>query len=321
MHALRIEDDYGTDSFIGPMLKSESVTSGHAERFSALYVRQENPTPDSSRARHRVGALFRDSVFKNHADELARYLDRELGMAVPNDGRHSSDWQQYIRECPTSQFLDTITLIYRHLFFHASEDTANQWRDVVRRIFAEENLAYDIDDVGGVHPAVDQEFQRNGASAIAGLESDRYDKVRELFERASNHFNGDAPNYVQAWRAMFSAAEALFALIFPYVRLTAEDIDRRLQPVVQRAYASDPAAQKAARRMVAGFRDWVEASDLYRHQPGAAEPAQPPADVAILAISLGASWLRWLAGLDEDRPADRLHLVHGSGCAARDGNP
>jgi hypothetical protein len=118
-----------------------------------------------------------------------------------------------------------------------------------------------------------------------------------------NHLSGDPPNYMQGWRAMFSAVEALFALMFPFVRLTAEDIERRLQPVVQHAYEGDAAAQRAAQRMLAGFRDWVEASHIYRYQPGAPEPAQPPADVAILAISFGASLLRWLAGLDEDRPA------------------
>jgi hypothetical protein len=302
------------------MLKSDGVISTPGERFSALYVRPGDPTPDSSRARHRVGALFRETVFNNHTEQLAGYLGQELGIPVPRDGRHSSDWQQFIRECRTPAFLDTISLVYRYLFFHVGDETANQWRDVVKRVFAEENLAYDIDDVGGVHPAIDREFQRNSASAIAGLESDRYDNVRELFEQAANHLSGDPPNYVKAWRAMFSAVEALFGLMFPYVRLTAEDIDRRLQPVVQRAYASDAAAQRAAQRMVAAFRDWVEASHIYRHQPGAAEPAEPPADVAILAISLGASLLRWLAGLDEDRPAGRLRLVHGSGGATDDGN-
>jgi hypothetical protein len=320
MLVLPIEDD-STAQSIERMLKSERMTSMPGERFSALYVRPADPAPDSGRARHRVGALFRETVFNHHTEQLARYLGQELGIPVPGDGRFSSDWQQFIRECRTPEFLDTITLVYRCLFYHASGETANQWRDAVKRIFAEENLAYDIDDVGGVHPAIDREFQRNSASAIAGLESDRYDNVRELFEQASNHLSGDPPNYLQAWRAMFSAVEALFTLMFPYVRLTAEDIDRRLQPVVHHAYASDAAAQRAAQRMLAGFRDWVEASCIYRHQPGAAEPAQPPADVAILAISVGASLLRWLAGLDEDRPADRLRLVHGSGCAAREGNP
>jgi len=312
MRALRVEDDRSTGQPIERMLKSEGVTSRPGERFSALYVRPEDPTPDSSRARHRVGVLFRETVFKVPTDGLARYLDQELGIPVPGEGRHSSHWQQYLRDCCIPQFLDIITLVYRYLFYHFSEETARQWRDGVRRIFAEENLAYKIDEVGGVHPAIDREFQRNRASTVAGLESDRYDNVRELFERASSYLSGDPPKYVEAWRATFSAVEALFALMFPYTRLTAEDIDRRLQPVVQRAYASDTTAERAAQRMAAGFRDWVEASHIYRHQPGAAEPAQPPADVAVLAISFGASLLRWLTGLDEDRAGDRLRLVHGS---------
>jgi len=64
----------------------------------------------------------------------------------------------------------------------------------------------------------------------------------------------------------------------------------------------DPAAQRAARAMMSGFKTWVEASHIYRHQPGADEVPQPPADIAILAISTGASLLRWLASIDEMRP-------------------
>jgi len=272
------------------------------ERFSLLYVRPGDPTPDSSRARHRIGALFRETALHNQTEQLARYVGQELGVPVPGEGRHSSDWQQCIRECRTAEFLDIVTLVYRYLFYHANAETANQWRDVVKRIFAEENLAYEIDDVGGVHPAIDREFQRNDASAIAGLQSDRYRDVRELLENVSNYLSGDPRNYMQAWRAMFSTVEAMFALMFPSARLTAEDIERHLRPVVQRAYEGDAAALRAAQRMLAGFRDWVEASHVYRHQPGAAESGQPPGDVAILAISFGASLLRWLAGLDEDRP-------------------
>jgi hypothetical protein len=89
--------------------------------------------------------------------------------------------------------------------------------------------------------------------------------------------------------------------MFPYARLSVDEIDRRLRPLVRRVYEGDAAAQGAAQRMLLGFQEWVEASDVYRHQPGAAEHAEPPADIAILAISQGASLLRWLAGLDEGK--------------------
>jgi hypothetical protein len=97
----------------------------------------------------------------------------------------------------------------------------------VKAIFAEENLAYQIDEVGGIHPAVDHEFQRNIVSAIAALQSQRYRNVRDAFESASNHLSADPPNYKQAWRGTFAAVGLLFGLMFPHVRLTVDEVDRR----------------------------------------------------------------------------------------------
>ena len=271
------------------------------DRFSVLYARPEDPAQDSGRARHRVGALFGETIFDNHTERLAAYLGRELGVQVPGDGKYSSHWLQFFRECRTRDFLDTVTLVYRYLFWHAGDGMAAWWRDVVKKIFADESLAYEIDDVGGVHPAVDREFQRNRASVVAALRSHRHQNVRELFESVSNNLAADPPRYKQAWRATYSAMEGLFGLMFPYVRLTTVEIDRCLRPVVQRTYEDDPVAQQSAQRMLAGFKEWVEASHSYIHRPGVAEPTQPPADVAILAISHGASLLRWLAGMDEDQ--------------------
>ncbi len=273
------------------------------ERFSQLYLRPTERAQDSGRARHRVAALFRDNIFTDHAERLAPYIGREIGVSLPGDGKYSSQWSEFIRECPTPDFLDMITVIYRYLFWHASEEIAQWWRDAVRQIFAEENLAYTIDDVGGVHPAIDQEFQRNIVSCIAALQSQRYQNIGQLIESALAHLRAEPPNYKHAWRAVLSAVDGLFGLMFPYVRLSADEIERRLLPAVLGAYDADPAAQGAARAMVNGFQSWVEASQIYRHQPGAADVPQPPTDVAILAISYGASLIRWLAGLDEGRPS------------------
>jgi hypothetical protein len=271
------------------------------DRFSVLYMQPGDPAPDSARARHRVGSLFRDTVFNARLDQLAGYLVRTMGITLPENSRFPSCWHQYMRECKIADFIDTITVVYRYLFWHISEDTANWWRDIVRRIFAEENLAYEIDDVGGVHPRIDSEFQRNVASAVASLRPERYQKVRELMERASGNLSTNPPNYRQAWRATLSAMEVLFALMFPQARFTAEEIDRHLTPLVERAYQDDPASQKAALRMLTCLHEWVEASRSFRHHPGGADCSQPPPDVAILSISCGASLLRWLAGLGECR--------------------
>lgn len=271
------------------------------ERFSVLYMRPGDPAPDSARARHRIGSLFRESIFHPRLDQLAAYLVRNIGISLPDNHRYPSCWHQFMRECRIADFIDTVTVVYRYLFWHVSEEVANWWRDSIRQIMAEENLAYEIDDVGGVHPRIDSEFQRNVASALAGLEAERYRNVRDLLERASANLSTNPPNYRQAWRATLSAMEATFALMFPQVRFTNEQIERHLAPVVERTYHGDPTSQKAAMRMLTCLLEWVEASRSFRHHPGASDCSQPPPDVAILSISCGASLVRWLAGLADQQ--------------------
>jgi len=269
------------------------------ERFSLLYARPGDLASDSARARHRIGTLFRETVFNGHLELLAAYLGRNLGILLPGDGKYPSTWHQFVRECRIADFLDAVTLVYRYFFWHVSEETASWWREAIRKIFAEEHLAYQIDDIGGVHPRIDEEFQRNLGSAIAALKSERYHAVRELLERASGHLSAEPANYKQALRATWAAADALFALMFPRAQLTADEMGSRLRPLVERIYAQDAATKEAALGMLTGFQTWVEAATRFRHRPGTADGAQPPADVAILSISCAAALLRWLVGLDE----------------------
>src|SRR5262245_46661430 len=269
------------------------------ERFSRLYVQPESPAQDSPRARYRIGTLFGEQIFTQQAEQLAAYITRELGVPIPGGGRYSADWQQFVRECRTPELLDTVTVVHRYLFWHLGDQIASWWRDVVKQIFAEEHLAYEIDDAGGIHPRVDGEFQRNLTAAVAGLTSPRHHEVRRQLDEVAKHLTAAPPSYKHAWRAMHLALERVFGLMFPYARLTGDEIERRLVPLVQRAYDGDAVAQQAAQRMLNALKEWVEASQLYRHMPGAKDLAQPPADLAILAISQGAALLRWLVGLDE----------------------
>src|SRR6516165_5670885 len=280
-------------------------------RFSRLYVQTKEFTQDSDRARYRIAALFREPIFNDHAEQLALYVSRTVGVPILSSasGRCLSQWNQFICGCRTPDFLDAITLVYRYLFWHISEDVAYWWRDVVRQIFADEHLAYQIDDAGGVHPAVDQEFQRNIVSTVAALQSHRYQSISQSIEIASSHLYADPPNYKMAWRAMLLAVEGLFGLKFPHARLTPEEILRRLLPAVESAYKTNSTAQKATRAILTGFQGWVEASLMYRHQPGVADAPDPPADIAILAISHGASFIRWLADLDVDS-SESVQLCH-----------
>lgn len=176
------------------------------ELYTELYVRRDTRLPDDARARHRIGVLLRDERFRYLGVEVAQAIEARLGIKV-EWGWERPKLETFVRGCALRDLLDTITLIYRELEGHDAE----WWRQSIGNIFAEQHLAYDIDEHGTVHPAIDQEFQQNRTSAVAALgSSPRYANAQTAFERVSTELTGNPPNYKEAWRAAFSCAEGLF---------------------------------------------------------------------------------------------------------------
>jgi hypothetical protein len=66
----------------------------------------------------------------------------------------------------------------------------------------------------------------------------------------------------------------------------------------QKALATDSVALGAAIKLLNAFRDWIDAAHFYRHESGRPEPVQPPLLLVVQMVSVGASFLRWLAELD-----------------------
>ena len=85
--------------------------------------------------------------------------------------------------------LNTITLAYRCLEKKRSGPivdprASKQFLGEVARIFAEENGAYQIDALSGVHPLIDPEFDANRHATIAVLRAPRYANVLDGVDRA-----------------------------------------------------------------------------------------------------------------------------------------
>ena len=55
--------------------------------------------------------------------------------------------------------LDLVTIAFRQL--RAANYSSENWLRNIQRIFQEENVAYRVDALGGVHFYVDEEFARN----------------------------------------------------------------------------------------------------------------------------------------------------------------
>lgn len=266
----------------------------HGQRFSHVYMRSDELLQESSRARRRVAALLESTHW---LDGISATIISELGVD-PIYGYQSVNWARTLEHFSTRDFLDIFTVVCRHLGI--KRQSSDKFVTQANRIFAEENLAYEIDSGGGVHFRVDAEFAANTRAAIAALNVARYGNVRTEFDRGMSALSGVTPNGKEAIRGVFGAAESLYRLMFSKApKLTAADATKNLQVLVQSIYASDAVAQRAASKIVNSFADWVDACHHYRHEQGVEEPSQPPLDLAIELVSAGAGYVRWLATCDK----------------------
>ena len=55
----------------------------------------------------------------------------------------------------------------------------------------------------------------------------------------------------------------------------------------------------AATKFLDGLIGWVRSIHEYRHGQEVEEPAPPPLGLAVAMVSSGATYLRWLAELDQ----------------------
>jgi hypothetical protein len=277
-------------------------TAPKGMRFSHVYLRQAELLPDSKRMRRRIGSAIGDTFLEGFGDEL----ENELGIPVETRARYSDYWPSFLEEIELRDVLDAITVRYRSMRVAYYDDDGSATRaakseflQTIQRIFAEERVSYRLDGHGGVHFAVDQEFERARASTIAELANPRYNNVRELFKRAVQALDNVPPDGKGAIRSCFFAAEGLFRLMFPNcTQLNAGDMQKHLKPKIDRIYEGQKPAIYVAHKQISGFREWIDAAHFYRHEPGVEEPAQPPLEIAIEMLSQGAAFIRWMARID-----------------------
>src|SRR5215472_13444232 len=197
-------------------------------RFSQVYLDRREPAADSKRMRRRLAALVHEFYDLRRLSEV---VPRELGIDVPWSPR-GPHWAKFLDQCDMRDVLDFVTVAFRLIVQEVqsgastNRDAPSKWTQEVRRIFAEENVHYTVDDFGGVHPRIDDQFARNSAAAIASLQAPRYSNALHAFEGGMAALAEAPPDGKGAIRGVFSAAEAVFKLILPKVpRLGASEAD------------------------------------------------------------------------------------------------
>jgi hypothetical protein len=268
-------------------------------RFSHVYLERGAPVEDSQRVRRRVAALI-DTI--RDLEGFAGTVPGELGVDIIWSGM-GPDWAHTLNRFSIRDFLDLVTVASRYLASKRRTgmfDTraADLWIGTVRRIFEEENFGYTVDDAGGVHYRLDEDFARNRSATIGALQAPRYANVLDGFERGMAALAGAPPDGKGATRAVFAAVEGLFRqMVQNAPRLGAAELDG-LMPILNRLYAADVTALRSSIKMLNSLKDWADAAHFYRHEQGVEAVAQPPSNLAVYLVSSGASHLRWLAELD-----------------------
>jgi len=228
---------------------------------------------------------------------MALRITEEQGCNIPIPPNIYYYFDKFFNEIDIRDVLDAITAICSVFSAMYEPHIPKQWISAVDRIFQEEHLAYRVDPQGIVHPFVDAEFEVNRASALEVLGDSRFGEARTDFEAAHRHLRDG--NGKEAIRMMFPAVEVAAKVLFPrkFAGLAANEVDKRIRPILDQRYAGNQPAIAAGRLLLDGMKDWINASQLYRHGQEQQEPADPPKDFVIAHLSAGATYLRWMIEL------------------------
>ena len=272
-------------------------------RFSHVYLSRSDPAGDSPRMRQRLFTYFNQYLDVPRIS-FATVLRQELGVALRSIG-HRFDYSAFFKDAELRDVLDAITLIYILVCGDGqrarADEVAMAWLKFVARVFEEENLHYRVDEQGGVHLSIDQEFEAIRVAAIKSLGKARYSEALKAFDLAHNALDATPPDGRIAIGSVFDAMETAFKLACEPktpARLGAKEIQDNLGPVIQSVFASDPTAKNAASKLLGSFKEWTDGAHFYRHANKTEQSNQPPLEFAILLVSTGASFLRWLIELD-----------------------
>jgi len=270
------------------------------KRFSLVYLERGVPARDNERFRNRLAAYYLEHFSERYQEPIRRALQREAGIDVPAYA-YGYMVDKVFKNGDVRDVLDAITIIYQELINHGQRGLASGWKSFVSKALREENVGYALDDYGGAHYFIDEEFERNRASTLAVLEQPQYGGVRGAVEDAYRHLDATPADTKASVRSIFEALEILAKGMVETKNLNKWIVENTLKERCLGLYQDDAVAAKVIAGMFDSLAPWVDAIHNYRHgQPGE-EPVAPDEALCVHILSTGSSYIRWLVG-----HADRL---------------
>lgn len=260
--------------------------------FRHNYLRPAQPVSDSVRARRRLLQTLWDANDKALTDTFVSHVKSEIGCDYPYSygWNHTAFWEN----ADVGDVLSAITIWHRITYYKEA------YRENVRRIFEDEHLRYRIDEKGGVHFLVDEEFERTVASAVAGLGAPRFAASLHALHEAMTHLGAARQSGKGLIRGVFEAVESAFLAVINQPsadRLNSAAMDRHLKPLLLARYAPHGDAEDLAERFMEHFKAWVKSAHPFRHGTPSEQIHEAPLDLAIMSATQDIGYLRFLAGL------------------------
>lgn len=268
--------------------------------FTHVYRDRGGAANDSPKFRRQLQAHFSDGMNDNDHYELSTYIARHSGISVTNRAGYVR-FNDYLLACPIDELLDCITLIYRFVVTKLGQRPAAGWLERVQYSFDTHNLAYRVDEKGGVHHKIDTAFDNSRALILTCLSGSKFVAAHDEIQKAFDFLTQQPQDTKMAVVNTFLAAENIFKIVVGANNgLTGPEVKRLLMPIVQKQYSQlDNATKQATGSMVNSFASWSDACHPYRHGQRDVEIVAPPIGVAIALVTMGGDFIRWLVELSQ----------------------
>ena len=150
------------------------------------------------------------------------------------------------------EFCKWLTVIANYSNTRRNHDAKN-FISSVRRVFQEENLAYEIDDSGSVRPLIDSAFHAERQSTIKSLNHPRYEISAAKVQEVDRYLLESPSDYIMAIRSVFGACENLFKLTYEKPKLDAKAARDNLSIDCKSLYSAHPVLLRANAKSLAGL--------------------------------------------------------------------
>ncbi len=254
--------------------------------------------------RLRLSRLIHAQVPKHLLDvRSGEEIEAKLGIEIVSTAAYSPawvNWEKLVRkQMSIHDLLSVVTLLGTSLDTPAYRKNFRLFRDGVQRIFAEERVGYSVDEKLGIHPALDAEFERSISSIIGVLTKTEYSTEAEFIRQSEMALLADPLDGRAAINAVYQAAENLFKRLTKKQNITVRSVRADLRPIAVFSDSRDDKGNRAVDKMLTSFEEWVAACHNYRHAPGSNATLQPTEALALLMVSQGYAYVRWLADLHD----------------------